>query len=74
MIEFNGIKETSFGLTVKNITKTVLPPIENRKIRKTASDGSHEFGSFFGDRLIQITFQDIYILYLIQVIILQIKK
>lgn len=58
MIRFNGITETSFGLTVKNISKTVLPPIENRLIRKTASDGSFEFGSFFGDRLIEITFQD----------------
>ena len=58
MITFNGVTETSFGLTVKNLRKTVLPPIENRIIRKTASDGSFEFGSFFGNRVIEITFQD----------------
>lgn len=58
MIEFNGITELSFGLTVKNIRKTVLPPIENRFVRKVASDGSFDFGSFFGNRVIEITFQD----------------
>jgi phage-related protein len=58
MIEFNGVDETTFGLTVKNITKSAMAPIENRIIRKTAGDGSFNFGSYFGNYEILVEFHD----------------
>ena len=59
MVFFNEVEETFFGLTTKYITKSILAPVENRFIRKTAADGSFDFGSFLGNRLISITFQDV---------------
>lgn len=58
MIEFNGVDETTFGLTVKSIKKSLMADIENRFVRKTAGDGSFDFGSFFGNYLLEIEFQD----------------
>lgn len=58
MIEFNGIDETTFGLTVKSIKKSLMADIENRFVRKTAGDGSFDFGSFFGNFILEIEFQD----------------
>jgi predicted phage tail component-like protein len=46
------------GLTVKDIKKSILPPVNNRLVNKTAGDGSFDFGSNFGNRTIDITFQD----------------
>ena len=59
MVIFNGVEETFYGLTTKDISKSVLAPVENRFIRKTAADGSFDFGSFLGNRVLSITFQDV---------------
>ena len=58
MIEFNGIDETTYGLTVKSIKKSLMADVENRFVRKTAGDGSFDFGSFFGNFILEIEFQD----------------
>jgi predicted phage tail component-like protein len=56
-ITFNGISEDAYSLTIKNITRSVLPPINNRFVPINSNDGSFFFGANLGNRIIQIEFQ-----------------
>jgi predicted phage tail component-like protein len=57
MISFNGITDTTMGLTVKNIERTVLPPVSNRMVTRSGVDGAINFGSDLGVREFVIEFQ-----------------
>lgn len=56
-ITFNGIGEDTYSLSIKNIVRSVAPPVINRLATLGNSDGSIYYGASLGNRQIVITFQ-----------------
>lgn len=55
---FNGVSENVYNLTVKDIKRDVLPEIRNRFEIIDRADGTLDYGTNLGNRIIQITFQN----------------